>query len=94
MAELIDLFAGEAATNIAELREQEPAGAVAEIRRIAHRLKGSCTNIGASRMTLILDRLESVRDPGEVGGLVDKLQKEYERVRERLAAEQMKMANF
>lgn len=93
VAELIDLFAGEAATNLAELREQAPGGEVAEIRRIAHRLKGSCTNIGAARMTGVLDRLESVVSPGEVGGLLDNLEHEYERVRERLAAEQVKIDN-
>jgi PAS domain S-box-containing protein len=87
VAELIELFRGEATTNLSELREQEQAGNVAELRRVAHRLKGSCSNMGAARMTAVLEQLENLPEPAGASALLDRLEHEYELVGQRLAQE-------
>lgn len=87
VAELIELFLGEAASNLAQLREQEAAGEVTEIRRVAHRLKGSCANIGAARMTALLEQLETLNVLAEAPDLLNRLETEHERICRRLARE-------
>jgi HPt (histidine-containing phosphotransfer) domain-containing protein len=55
---LLGLFETTATATLAELRTALAAGDRGEVRRLAHRLKGSARNVGASRMADVAAALE------------------------------------
>jgi two-component system, sensor histidine kinase and response regulator len=60
--QLLELFERAAAETLAELRAALDAGDRAEVRRLAHRLKGSARNVGATAMAQLSAELETARD--------------------------------
>jgi HPt (histidine-containing phosphotransfer) domain-containing protein len=56
--ELLALFETTAAATLAELRAALDGGDRDEVRRLAHRLKGSARNVGATAMADLADALE------------------------------------
>lgn len=56
--ELIDLFLHETAANLRALRGALLRNNATEVRRLAHLMKGSSANIGASRIAALYDELE------------------------------------
>ena len=58
--QLLELFERTAAETLAELRAALDAGDREEVRRLAHRLKGSARNVGATGMAELSAELEPV----------------------------------
>jgi HPt (histidine-containing phosphotransfer) domain-containing protein len=69
--ELLALFETTATATIAELRAALEAGDRDEVRRLAHRLKGSARNVGANAMAERADALEQV--PPDAAAALDRL---------------------
>jgi CheY-like chemotaxis protein len=71
VGQLIELFVESTPPLLEELREGADSGDGEAVRRAAHKLKGSCQNIGASFMAGLADNLEqaAAADPSELAGL-------------------------
>src|SRR4051794_16699473 len=69
--QLIELFQNSTPPLLRELREGAAAGAGETVRRAAHKLKGSCQNIGASGMAAQVAELErtATADPEQIEDL-------------------------
>ena len=90
LAELAEMFFGDASSRLGELREAVEAGDAARVGRVAHTLKGSSGNMGARRMAAICAELQDVGDSGDLAqapGLLEGLEEEFGRVRPALEAE-------
>jgi CheY-like chemotaxis protein len=72
---LVALFADSTPPLLEQLANAVHAGDEEAVRRLAHKLKGSCQNVGAVRMATLCRQLE---EPGESApGLTDGLQAAY-----------------
>jgi two-component system sensor histidine kinase/response regulator len=71
VGQLIELFVESTPPLLDELREGAESGDGDAVRRAAHKLKGSCQNIGASFMAGLADSLEqaAAAEPSELAGL-------------------------
>jgi two-component system, sensor histidine kinase and response regulator len=70
--QLLDLFLNSTPPLIDELREALDAGDDDALRRAAHKLKGSCQNIGATFMATLCRSIETAeRDPEETVAELD-----------------------
>jgi two-component system, sensor histidine kinase and response regulator len=71
--QLVELFADSTPPLLAELRAGAEQGDAEVVRRAAHKLKGSCQNIGASRLAALAADIEQGRalEPDEAAGLED-----------------------
>jgi CheY-like chemotaxis protein/HPt (histidine-containing phosphotransfer) domain-containing protein len=90
LTELADMFFGDASSRLGDLREAVEAGDAAGVNRLAHTLKGSSGNMGATRMAAICAELQDVGASGDLGaapGLLKQLEEEFGRVRPALEAE-------
>ncbi len=69
---LVDLFADTTPGSLADLRACAAAGDAAGLRRAAHRLKGSCQNVGATRLALacrVLEETAATANPADLDAL-------------------------
>jgi HPt (histidine-containing phosphotransfer) domain-containing protein len=74
-AELLELFEKTAAATLGELRAALDADDAAEVRRLAHRLKGSARNVGATGMAELAAALEHApADPATLARLAAALE--------------------
>jgi signal transduction histidine kinase/DNA-binding response OmpR family regulator len=90
LAELAGMFFDDASSRLEELREARGAGNAAGVERVAHTLKGSSGNMGATRMSAICAELQEVGASGDLArarGLFEGLEEEFGRVRPALEAE-------
>jgi CheY-like chemotaxis protein len=90
LAELAGMFLDDASSRLQELREAIGAGDAAGVERVAHTLKGSSGNMGATRMSAICAELQDVGGSGDLSraaGLLEGLEEEFGRVRPALEAE-------
>jgi CheY-like chemotaxis protein len=90
IAELSEVFSSDALPQLADLRVAVEGGDAGAVERIAHTLKGSSANMGASRMAGLCEELQKAgisKDLTEALELLDRLKAEFERVRRALAAE-------
>ena len=87
VTELIDLFLHEAASDFQVLRDALLRVDALEIQRVAHRLKGSSANMGATQMAALSEELESKDPAKDASELLAQLENEFELVREALKAE-------
>lgn len=62
ICEFVELFETDARKRIQELRDVVALGETANLRKMAHTLKGSCRNLGATMMAESCLRLESGGD--------------------------------
>ena len=86
--ELIDLFLDETESHLKVLHEAHLRNDANEIRQVAHRLKGSSANIGASKMAALYQELElNDQTNGDTGALLARLDQEFDLVRAALKAE-------
>ena len=69
--QLVDLFLSSTPPLLDELQTAADAGDRDELGRVAHKLKGSCQNIGATFMATLCRSIEA--DDGDVRGTVDEL---------------------
>jgi HPt (histidine-containing phosphotransfer) domain-containing protein len=87
MTELIDLFLNEATSHLKVLREALIRDDAVEIQRVAHRLKGSSANMGATQMAALSEELEGKDPAKDARKLLAQLENEFALVREALKAE-------
>ena len=87
VTELIDLFLNEATSHLKALHEALMTDDAVEIQRVAHRLKGSSANMGATQMAALSEELESKDPAKDASELLAQLENEFELVREALKAE-------
>jgi HPt (histidine-containing phosphotransfer) domain-containing protein len=83
-ADLLELFEKTAAATLGELRAALDAGDTAELRRLAHRLKGSARNVGATGMAETAAALEQA--PADPAATLTSLEAALEPTREQLRA--------
>lgn len=87
LTEVLKLFLEEAPTRIEKLRNAWAARDIQQVQRIAHSLKGSAGNIGASALFEICKQIDSSGKSGVVvdtGSLIDALGSEYGKVEEEI----------
>jgi PAS domain S-box-containing protein len=90
LTELGGLFLEDVPSQLEALREAIEGGDAASVERVAHTLKGSCGNMGATRMSTICAELQDVGHSEELERavvLVERLGAEFGRVRAALEAE-------
>lgn len=85
---LLDLFVGQAPGLLATLRDrvarEDPDGVV----QSAHKLRGSCLNLGAGRMSRVCRRLEQTAGAGDLAqapSLLEDLDRAFEATRTELS---------
>lgn len=86
---LVNLFIDQTDLNLKALHTALTGGDVAEILRLAHQLKGSSANIGATQMAARAEQLESA-DPRTFAGHLNALDQEFVLVRAELELERDK----
>ena len=92
VTELIDLFLIAATSDLKTLREAQKRDNPVEMQQVAHRLRGSSGNIGATYMAELsedLERKDSIQDSKSI---LAALENEFELVREALNAERKETA--
>lgn len=90
VAELAQMFLRDARVRFGELREAADAGTSESLRRTAHTLKGSCSNMGAARMAEVCAALQQAGERGDQAQsseLLVRLEAELDRVRAALQSE-------
>ena len=90
LQDLLDLFEAETPPLIAKMRDAAAAGDADGLKRAAHGLKGSSSNLGARRLAALSAELERLGRDGTTEAavpLLAQLEPEYERVRAALVAE-------
>ena len=83
LAELIDLFLDDAPHVLAALQAAVAASDTAMVRQLAHRLKGSSANFGATALVAVCEELEMLGRSGVIRGASERLVRlmhEYGRV--------------
>jgi CheY-like chemotaxis protein/HPt (histidine-containing phosphotransfer) domain-containing protein len=83
LAELAELFLAQKDDRLEALRGALGAANFEDIRRVAHSLKGSGSNLGASPLARLCGRLERLADTGDLQGcrgLLDAITEETDRV--------------
>jgi HPt (histidine-containing phosphotransfer) domain-containing protein len=95
LGELIILFAQEAPPRISQLRTAILQSDATRVMQVAHSLKGSSANLGASCMAGLCNRLEQQGRQGNLDGALhvhDEIVREYRRVMLALDAERTRSA--
>ena len=90
LSELVGLFLEDVPGRLTALRGAVGSGDANAVERNAHALKGSCGNMGAMRMSAIASELQDAGVSGDLSSapaLLERLEEEYGRVRQTLAAE-------
>jgi CheY-like chemotaxis protein len=85
--DLIDLFLNEADLDLKALHAALTRDDTVEIQRVAHHLKGSSANIGATQMAALCEKLESRNLAKDARVFLGQLENEFELVREALKLE-------
>lgn len=67
LAELVDIFLEDAALRVDEIHGAVASGDATELRRTAHKLKGSSANVGANGLMSLAKELEDIGCAGNVG---------------------------
>ncbi len=96
VAELAGMFLGDAALRLEELRDAIGRADAAKIRGVAHALKGSSGNMGATRVHEVCAKLEEAGESGNLAAvprLLERLEEELSLARPVLEAEVAKGAN-
>jgi two-component system sensor histidine kinase/response regulator len=83
---LINLFIDQTDIDLGSLHLALTIGDSGETRRLAHQLKGSSANIGASQLAILAEQLEHA-DPNTSGGVLGAFVQEFVLVREELEME-------
>jgi two-component system, sensor histidine kinase and response regulator len=90
LSELTQLFFEDTRSSMATLRKALEEGDAQSVERVAHNLKGSCDNMGATRMAAICAELQDVGTSANLSRgpeLLEHLKAEFERVRPALETE-------
>src|SRR5215211_5004607 len=92
ISEIAQMFLDDASSRLAALREAVEGDDASSVRHIAHTLKGSSGNMGATRMAAICAELQDVGASGNLARapeLLGRLEEEFERARPALEAQRI-----
>jgi len=84
--ELIEIFLEDTAIHLDSLSTAVEEANSQEIQRLAHKLKGSSANLGATRMTTLFEQLEQANN-AEVKTLFEAIKNEFETVKQTLTVD-------
>jgi HPt (histidine-containing phosphotransfer) domain-containing protein len=90
LSELTQLFFDDTGSNLAALKEAIEKHDATSVERVAHRLKGSSDNMGATWMAELCGQLQDAGVSGDLAAapaLLERLEEEFEYVRSALKAE-------
>jgi CheY-like chemotaxis protein len=87
LTELIDLFFDDTPAQLKALNEAVTRDDSAEILRLAHSLRGSSVNMGATQMTSVIEELENKDSAKNKKQIMARLEQEFNLVRKALKAE-------
>jgi two-component system sensor histidine kinase/response regulator len=91
LVSVIDLFIERTPPMFKEARRAVMSNDATRIVRLAHTLKGSCSNFGAHRMRMACERLEAAAlgngNRAGLAGIIDEIEREYGFVRDALESE-------
>jgi HPt (histidine-containing phosphotransfer) domain-containing protein len=83
LREIVGIYLEDTPKRIEDMRKTLAAGDVASFTRAAHTIKGSSSNVGASGLRAISERLERVSRTDGLGGvapMIDEAEAEFARV--------------
>lgn len=89
-ADLVSMFTGDTPARLQAMDDALSAGDADALGKVAHALKSSCGNLGASTLAELCREIESAGRGGDVDSarpLVEASKSHYERVRDALEAE-------
>lgn len=89
-SDLVSMFMGDTPPRLQAIAEAIEAGDADSLEKVAHALKSSCGNLGATVLSELCREIEMAGRNGDVEsarGLIDLTRTQYERVREALLAE-------
>jgi PAS domain S-box-containing protein len=90
LTQLIEVFLENTPNLLRDLRAALAKGSAPDIARVAHTLKGSCSNFGAHRLREACMRLEQLAETGSLKGaeiLLQEIERTFEGVRQALERE-------
>lgn len=90
LTQLIEVFLENTPLLLRDLRTALAKGSAPDLQRVAHTLKGSCSNFGAHRLRAACMRLEQLAETGSVDGaeiLLHEIERTFEGVRQALERE-------
>jgi two-component system, sensor histidine kinase and response regulator len=90
LIQLIEVFLENTPILLRDLRTALAKGAASDLQRVAHTLKGSCSNFGAHRLRAECMRLEQLAETGSLDGaeiLLQEIERTFEGVRQALERE-------
>ena len=73
LRELVDLFAQDSESSLKEIQSSLAAGDQANVKKLAHRLKGSALSIGASRLGALASEIELAPEEDLMSDAVEQL---------------------
>ena len=73
LKELVDLFSHDSETSLKELNDSLREGDLVNVRKVAHRLKGSALSIGANRLAALASEIELEPEPDQLTGSLQRL---------------------
>ncbi len=69
LIELIDIFLAQSEELAHEIKLSVDAKNISELKKAAHKLKGSCLNLGAKGLGDICNKVESLCQAGDISGV-------------------------
>jgi two-component system, sensor histidine kinase and response regulator len=90
LTQLIQVFLENTPMLISDARRAIGQGTAADVTRVAHTLKGSCANFGATRLRVVCAKLEQLAGGGSIhgaGALLGEIEREFGFVRTALERE-------
>jgi HPt (histidine-containing phosphotransfer) domain-containing protein len=72
--EIITLFASDSESSITEIKSTLAANDLAQMKKVAHRLKGSALSLGANRFAALASDIEHDLDPASIKESVARLE--------------------
>jgi HPt (histidine-containing phosphotransfer) domain-containing protein len=90
LTQLIEVFLENTPILLRDLRLAHAKGSAPDLQRVAHTLKGSCSNFGAHRLRSACMRLEQLAETGSLEGaeiLLQEIERTFEGVRQALERE-------
>lgn len=73
LKELVDLFSHDSETSLNELQDSLREGDLVNVKKVAHRLKGSALSIGANRLAALASEIELEPEPGHINESAERL---------------------
>jgi HPt (histidine-containing phosphotransfer) domain-containing protein len=73
LKELVELFSQDSESSLTELQDSLREGDLVNVKKVAHRLKGSALSIGANRLAALANEIELEPEPDHIDGSAARL---------------------